>query len=233
MEIHKPKPWHGWREFLKEYAIIVLGVLTALGAEQVVENMRWREKVDQTNGQLRAELHDDARSAYRWLAVRQCLQGQLDTAEAVVVGARDTGEIRPIPAYTPPLVMFTSDAWLNARSLQVADHVGPQVMRDYALIYFFPRELELNIVQLRQLAAELRPLVGRLRHISSEEAGGYQRLIGKIHELQARTELAETLLLQRSAASGILLSKEEMRGAVEAARKDFGACAGPPDLNRS
>ncbi|MDB5442210.1 MAG: hypothetical protein JWP73_586, partial [Phenylobacterium sp.] len=33
MDIHKPKPWHGLREFLKEYAIIVVGVLTALAAE--------------------------------------------------------------------------------------------------------------------------------------------------------------------------------------------------------
>jgi predicted alpha/beta superfamily hydrolase len=30
MEIHKPKPIHNWREFLKEYAIIVIGMLTAL-----------------------------------------------------------------------------------------------------------------------------------------------------------------------------------------------------------
>jgi hypothetical protein len=30
MDIHKPKPWHGLREFLKEYLIIVIGVLTAL-----------------------------------------------------------------------------------------------------------------------------------------------------------------------------------------------------------
>jgi hypothetical protein len=33
MEVHhKPKPWHGWREFLKEYVIVVVGVLTALAA---------------------------------------------------------------------------------------------------------------------------------------------------------------------------------------------------------
>lgn len=37
VEIHKPKPWHGWREFLKEYGIIVLGVLTAITLEQMVE----------------------------------------------------------------------------------------------------------------------------------------------------------------------------------------------------
>jgi hypothetical protein len=37
MEIHRPKPWHGLREFFKEYAIIVLGVLTAIALEQTVE----------------------------------------------------------------------------------------------------------------------------------------------------------------------------------------------------
>jgi len=34
VEVHKPKPWHGVREFLKEYVIIVVEVLTALAAEQ-------------------------------------------------------------------------------------------------------------------------------------------------------------------------------------------------------
>jgi hypothetical protein len=33
MDLHKPRPWHSLREFLKEYLIIVVGVLTALGAE--------------------------------------------------------------------------------------------------------------------------------------------------------------------------------------------------------
>ena len=54
MDIHKPKPWHGWREFLKEYAIIVVGVLTALAAEQVVERVRWMERVDAAEARLAA-----------------------------------------------------------------------------------------------------------------------------------------------------------------------------------
>ncbi len=32
MDIHKSKSWYGVREFLKEYLIIVVGVLTALAA---------------------------------------------------------------------------------------------------------------------------------------------------------------------------------------------------------
>ena len=47
MDIHKPKPWHGLREFLKEYLIIVVGVLTALGLEQVADMLHWRHKIDE------------------------------------------------------------------------------------------------------------------------------------------------------------------------------------------
>ena len=56
MEVHKPKPWHGWREFLKEYLIIVVGVLTALAAEQAVQALHHREQLARTREVLRAEM---------------------------------------------------------------------------------------------------------------------------------------------------------------------------------
>ncbi len=45
MEIHKPKPWHGWPEFAKEVGTIVLGVLIAIAAEQAVEALHHRDVV--------------------------------------------------------------------------------------------------------------------------------------------------------------------------------------------
>ena len=55
MDLHKPKPWHGVREFLKEYLIIVVGVLTALGAEAGVEALHWRHVVAGERENLRTE----------------------------------------------------------------------------------------------------------------------------------------------------------------------------------
>ena len=40
-----PKPIHGWRVLAGEVGIIVIGVLIALGAQQVAEAVQWREKV--------------------------------------------------------------------------------------------------------------------------------------------------------------------------------------------
>ena len=65
MHFHLPKPLHGWRAFVGEVAIIVLGVLIALAGEQMVEAWRWHEKV----GVVRASIMDElANDRARWEA---------------------------------------------------------------------------------------------------------------------------------------------------------------------
>jgi hypothetical protein len=55
MEIHKPKPWHGWREFAKEVGTIVLGVLIAIGFEQAVEALHHAAQAREMVRKLREE----------------------------------------------------------------------------------------------------------------------------------------------------------------------------------
>jgi hypothetical protein len=45
MHVHLPKPLHGWRALVGEVGIIVVGVLIALAAEQLVESVRDRAQV--------------------------------------------------------------------------------------------------------------------------------------------------------------------------------------------
>jgi hypothetical protein len=59
MDIHKPKPWRHVRDFLKEYAIIVVGVLTALGAQQVAESVHERKIADEARESVRAEVREN------------------------------------------------------------------------------------------------------------------------------------------------------------------------------
>ena len=60
MDVHKPKPWHGGPEFLKEIGTIVIGVLIALGAEQAAEWWHWRADVSEAREALRDEVRADA-----------------------------------------------------------------------------------------------------------------------------------------------------------------------------
>jgi hypothetical protein len=54
MEVHKPKAVHGWREFLREYGVIVICVITALGAEQAAEALHWAHVRSETEGAHRS-----------------------------------------------------------------------------------------------------------------------------------------------------------------------------------
>jgi hypothetical protein len=56
MHVHLPKPLHGWREFFHEVAIIVLGVLIALGLEQIVSSSHDRVSAEETVASIRSEL---------------------------------------------------------------------------------------------------------------------------------------------------------------------------------
>ncbi len=84
MEIHKSKPIHSWREFLKEYAIIVLGVLTALAAEQTAEALHHRAQVED----ITEKLQEESRANLEVV--------DYDIAKANAVVARLEGDIRQV-----------------------------------------------------------------------------------------------------------------------------------------
>jgi hypothetical protein len=115
MDIHKPKPWHGVREFLKEYVIIVVGVLTALAGEQIVVAVDRHEQVEQARAALKVEVaHDVAKAA---LGARNdaCLSKSLTLWEAYATGGPK-----------PPLVLgntggLSLTTWEIARSGAVAN----------------------------------------------------------------------------------------------------------------
>ena len=86
MDLHKPKPWHNIREFLKEYLIIVIGVLTALGAEQAVEAVHERGLAREAKAAIDAEMQDNVnRAAYRQ-AQQPCIDARLRELTGLLAG---------------------------------------------------------------------------------------------------------------------------------------------------
>jgi hypothetical protein len=232
MHFHLPKPLHGWRAFVGEVGIIVIGVLIALAAEQLVERWQWNRKVAETTTELNAELHRDALSAYDWSSVAPCIDQQLAAIDAALASARHTGRVEPTKPLTPPLDIFTEDSWLNARALQVADHLPPQKVVEYSALFFLPRDLGGSVIELHNQAAQLRSLSSGVSPISTEEVGAYQRQAGRVHELLDRVELGDMLLLSELEPQGIKPSNEEARQILRANRSWAGACVRPPDRNR-
>ncbi len=83
MHFHLPKPLHGWREFAGEVGIIVVGVMIALGAEQVVEKMRWNGEVADARKSLDAQLAD-AKFGLERLQNQDCVERKLDRLDDLI-----------------------------------------------------------------------------------------------------------------------------------------------------
>src|SRR4051812_27371688 len=87
MHFHLPKPLHGWREFAGEVGIIVIGVLIALGAEQVIETLRWKAEVREARTSLDAQLADAKFSSMERLAYQDCIRRKLDRLDDLITAS--------------------------------------------------------------------------------------------------------------------------------------------------
>jgi hypothetical protein len=91
MHDHLPKPLHGWRELLGEVGIIVVGVLVALGAQQIVEAMHGRSLADETRSAIRAEFNSDLAALALRGSIEPCVDRRLDSLRNLVADWERTG----------------------------------------------------------------------------------------------------------------------------------------------
>lgn len=137
MHVHLPKPLHGWREFAGEVGIIVLGVLIALGAEQMIETIRARREVAEFRSAIGVELASDL-AAYRYRVQQEpCVKRRLgelgewlnaDRAGKPLVPAGEIGR--------PSIYGFLSSVWKSS-SPDVMNHLSLKTREQYAAIYDF------------------------------------------------------------------------------------------------
>lgn len=127
VDIHKPKPVHGWREFINEIGVIVIGVLIALGAEQVVEALHWHHVVTEESEALDEEAKDIWGAMSSRVVQQPCIDRRLSEL-AQVFANHDAGRqlnlIAPVgrprvfTAARTALQIATADGSLSHMSLK-------------------------------------------------------------------------------------------------------------------
>jgi hypothetical protein len=124
MEVHKPKPWHNLRELAKEVAIIVIGVLIALAAEQTVEMLRWRQAVGAGRETLHKEIAFDNGYFRDRITIAPCMDRRLAALTALVASAAagkpPNGPDGPRPMVPGRLTLVS--AWNAEEASQTLTH---------------------------------------------------------------------------------------------------------------
>ena len=162
MDIHKPKPWHSFREFLKEYLIIVVGVLTALAAEAVVEKVHEARLTAEAREAVRGEIALDL----GWMQLRRtqqqaCIDRRLDELTAILDAARE-GQPHPTARWVGRAMNqpVTSRRWAAASQSGRAALFDSAEQGTYATLYFVLDGYAAHEEEEEQAWAVLRAMEG-------------------------------------------------------------------------
>lgn len=161
MHVHKPKPVEGMIAFASEIGVIVVGVLIALGAEQIVDEMRWEHKVKVAEAGIQSEFSQRLGFAKETVDLKVCLAPYVDALETAIVH-HDTASIQKLSKGSWPFVTrpWGTASWQAVVSTQVADHLERKRLDLYA---FMAVSLEdIRHFQERMLVDYVDATVGKL-----------------------------------------------------------------------
>ena len=231
MEVHKPRLVANWRELFKEWGIIVLGVLTALFAEQAVQSIDWHRKVDAAVADMNNELSaDDGPQAYVRLAAHNCIAMRLDAIRAIIEYGDRSQSRKLIDSFWLPTRTWDSLAREGATASDVASHMQHQRMLQYRIAYEV-------VPDMQRIADKELADLGHLRALP--RSGGPIQTAEKLQEIDA----VEALRLDNDAMAteavfalshlktmNLGLDRAFVTRAMLEARGHFGSCLFIPPI---
>lgn len=136
MQFRLPKPLHGWRVFIGEVGIIVIGVLIALAAQQLVELWQWNNDAAQAESAIRAEIARNAGVYDERSLVQPCADRRLRELTLLLRNARKDRILPDIEGIDgPPDRPTVQTAWNEASSSGALDHLDDRVRSSFAGLY--------------------------------------------------------------------------------------------------
>jgi hypothetical protein len=225
MDVHKPKLIRNWREFLKEYAIIVIGVLTALLAEQAVQSIEWQHKVRAAIADMEQELSaGDGPESYARLAMHDCLATRLtNIRSAIEKGDRDasTGLIETVWL---PNKTYDSFAHDSAIASDVGSHMPVDRMFNFRIVYSLIPEL--NRLQDKELSdlALLRALPATGGPIQQAEKLSEINAIEALRLDNDRMARAASFTLRQMQNVGVDLDRGSLRRNIRETSPHYRGC---------
>ncbi|HWE45384.1 MAG TPA: hypothetical protein VG407_05090 [Caulobacteraceae bacterium] len=159
MDIHKPKPFHGWREFLAEITVIVTGIVIALGLDQGVEQIHNRVVAREAKQEILQEIAQNRGFMQSRQESQACVSRRLDEIAALLDKA-GTGEVTPRPNWIgqPSAWIMGVQRWQAATSAGRTSLLGPEDQFNLANFYAVAADFSASEDREQAAWAQLRAL---------------------------------------------------------------------------
>ena len=135
MHFHLPRPLHGWRAFVGEVGIIVLGVLIALGAEQIVQDLHWRSEARSFRSAVNYELGRNLETFQVRIDQNACVGRRLAELDRLLSESRNGRTVMLLrPIGRPAAFSGYYSVWDN-KDAQLNAHLPLQLRLRYGELY--------------------------------------------------------------------------------------------------
>lgn len=225
MRVRGPRLFGDWRDFLREFVIIVLGVLTALVAQSAAEDFAWREKVHAATDDMRQELGaGDAPQNYVRLMMSKCLNDRLATVkEAVEAGDRTTSR-GLVQGLWLPLGTYDNYAWENAVSSEISTHIPQREKYEFRIVYVMIPELDAVRAKMLGELATLRSIPRDGGPLSQPEKQIALEAIANLEIDNHRMERASSFVLRHMRNLGIGMDRDQLRRRIGETKMHYAGC---------
>jgi len=160
MHLQLPKPLHGWRQFAGEVGIIVLGVLIALGAQQVAATFQQKSDARDAEQAIRGELETNMARMHSRQAVRACVDNRLNELQALIDSAGPGGGSieRPNWVGRPQFWTMQTSRWDATSQAGRAALIPADDLNFYGAMYSFMTSINSEGLVEQETWARLRTL---------------------------------------------------------------------------
>lgn len=197
----KIKPVGGWPAVIQEILIVVVGVLIALGAQQLVDDWQWRRKVADFRSAIDAELGRNLEAYRSRIEQRECVGRRLDQLGAWA-NAQERVQAGPLqnPISRPLVSRLQFSVWEQAG--EAVTHMPLEERLAYAELYDDFRNYDWLRLRERELWFGIRNNQDAKR-LSEDRLFDLRGMIVAAHSIDDSMAINWRSVQRRSAALGL------------------------------
>ena len=207
MRLRVWQPAMGWREFLDELVIVILGVLIALWVGKLSTSIDWRSRDSQTRDALSGELADALTNLETRRAIAPCMNRRLDAIATILQRAQTSGRLPAVPSLPlSPGANWESGAWQVSVDSETAANLRVAQLNALSLVYSNISRLQSRNDREREAWARLATISGPPRAVGADEISELRTALNMARDLEGRMEIAASWMPAMIRLSGLAVS---------------------------
>ena len=228
-----PEPWHDWRNDARELAIVVIGVLIALLAQEVAQRWEWRQKIRAADDAMMREMFwDNGPEMIERISIQPCIDAQLDAIRDAVDADRPRAVIAGlVDRFYVPYVSYDTVAYRDASASDVPTHMPRARENAWTQAYAMMPMVDSTDAQETIDAARIKALKRSGGPLSDAEQIALLQAIEQVRADGARIMSGVNWTMLALPQLHGTLDKVRLDQGLRVARQHYGSCirAVPPD----